>query len=155
LTLHQQVRTFIREHYSGTLTRGNAAVMERHLQDCGECTAYAETLRNTIQEVRREMGAVVASGGMVRHTKSGVRRAAMRMQKREERMSALGIACAIAGLWALLSIPLLWEGTRWLGAHSNVPMLVWETLAVVAWLMPSGIAVTIGVWSRKIKALEG
>ena len=155
MTVHQQVRNFIREHYSGTLAPANAEIMNVHLQACEECSSYRETLQNTILEVRREMGQVMASGGLVRHTKSGVRRAALRMQKREERMSALGIACAIAGLWALLSIPLLWEGTRWLGGHTNVPMLVWESLAVVAWLMPSGLAVTLGVWSRKIRALEG
>jgi hypothetical protein len=148
ITIHQQMRELMPDRIAGELAPGDAEWVDLHLQSCAECSNFRDSLLGTVAGVRREIGRVVASGSMVRRTQSGVRRAAVQMQKREERMSALWIACVIAGLWALLSIPLIWEGTRWLGGHTSVPNYVWQTVAIFLWLMPAGLAVGVGVWSR-------
>jgi len=70
-------------------------------------------------------------------------------------MGPLWIACALAGLWALLSIPLIWEGAQWLAGHTNVSIVVWQTAAVFVWLMPAGLSVALGVWARGLQAVEG
>ena len=154
MTIHGKVQALLRERLTTAILVEEAKLIESHLPVCAACSLVDEELNSKIRQVRRELGTVVASAPLVRHTKSGVRRAAMQMQKRQERMSPLWIASAIACLWALLSIPLIWEGTQWIGGHTSVPMYVWQTAAVFVWLMPTGIAVALGVWSRDMRAVE-
>lgn len=76
------------------------------------------------------------------------------MRERQERISPLWISCAIASLWAMISIPFLWEGFAWLGSHGRVADLVWQSGFVVAWLMPFGLAAALLLWTRGDKAVQ-
>jgi anti-sigma factor RsiW len=154
ITIHQQICGLLPDRFAGSLAPGDIEWMDSHLSACTDCNARFEEFRGTVQGVRREVGSVMAGAPLVRRTQSGVRRAAIRMRKREERMAPLWIATAIAALWAVLSLPLIWEGTQWFGNHTSVPMFVWQSAAVVVWLMPTGIAVAMGIWTRTLRMLE-
>jgi anti-sigma factor RsiW len=154
ITIHQQICGLLPDRLAGQLAPGDVEWMDSHLQVCTDCHARFDELRATVQGVRREVGGVTASAPLVRRTQSGVRRAAVQMRKRQERMAPLWIACAIAGLWAVLSLPLIWEGTRWFGHHTSLPMFVWQSAAVVVWLMPTGIAIAMGIWTRGLRVIE-
>lgn len=154
ISIHQQICGLLPDRMAGQLAPGDVEWMDAHLQSCNDCNARFEELRSTVRDVRREVGSVMASAPLVRRTQSGVRRAAVQMRKREERMAPLWIASAIAALWAVLSLPLIWEGTRWVGNHTSVPMYVWQTGAVVVWLMPTGIAIAMGVWTRGLRVVQ-
>jgi anti-sigma factor RsiW len=154
ITIHQQICGLLPDRLAGQLAPGDVEWIDGHLMACAECSARFEALCATVQGVRREIGSVTASAPLVRRTQSGVRRAAVQMRKRQERMAPLWIASAIAALWALLSVPFIWEGTRWFGDHTSVPMYVWQSAAIGVWLMPTGIAISMGIWTRGLRTQE-
>ena len=154
-SLHERARALMNRSLVEEVTAEERSCLDLHVDGCTPCSAHRVALLETINGVHSELGAVSASAALVRKTQSAVRIRAAEMQRTEERMGPLWIACMLAGLWALLSIPLIWEGTRWLAGHTSVSMFVWQTAAVFVWLMPAGLSVALGVWARGLHAVEG
>lgn len=153
-SLHERARNLLQQGLAAELSRSDAEWLGLHLTLCPECGARREEDRNMIGAIHQEVGSVCASAALVRRTRMAVRDRARQMHDNGERISLVGIASAIACLWAILSMPLIWEGTRWLAGHTEAPVLVWHAAAVFVWLMPAGLIVALGVWARGMRALE-
>src|SRR3954470_658617 len=91
---------------------------------------------------------VYANPAMVRATQMRVRARAAEMRLQQETMRPLWISSALALAWAVLSMPLLWQGFAWLGRVNHVPDLVWQTGFVIIALTPLTAVGTIGLASR-------
>jgi hypothetical protein len=154
-SIHERARALLNRSVVEEITLEERTWLHLHVDGCTPCSAHRVALLETINGVHGELGTVSASAALVRKTQSAVRIRAAELQRNEERMGPLWIACMLAGLWALLSIPLIWEGTQWLAGHTSVSMFVWQTAAVFAWLMPAGLSVALGVWARGLHAVEG
>ena len=128
--------------------------LEEHLVACEACSEASRSMHEIANQLRSPQGGVNAGSYLVRTTQLRVRQRAMQMRERQERMSPLWISCAIASLWALISVPLLWEGFAWLGGRGMIADLVWQSSFVVAWLMPFGLVAALLLWTRGEKAIQ-
>jgi hypothetical protein len=155
LSIHERARALLNRSVVEDISAEERMWLDLHVDGCTPCSAHRVALLETINGVHSELGSVSASAALVRKTQSAVRIRAAELQRNEERMGPLWIACMLAGLWALLSIPLIWEGTQWLAGHTSVSIVVWQTAAVFVWLMPAGLSVALGVWARGMSAVEG
>lgn len=155
VSVHERARALLNRSVVEEISGDERCWLDLHVDGCTPCSAHRVALLETINGVHSQIGAVSASAALVRKTQSAVRHRAAQLQRDEERMGPLWIACMLAGLWALLSIPLIWEGTRWLAGHTSVSIFVWQTAAVFVWLMPAGLSVALGVWARGLRAVEG
>jgi len=155
ISIHERARALLNRSVVEEITAQEREWLDLHVDGCTPCSAHRVALLETINGVHAELGTVSASAALVRKTQSAVRIRAAELHRQDERMGPLWIACALAGLWALLSIPLIWEGAQWLAGHTNVSIVVWQTAAVFVWLMPAGLSVALGVWARGLQAVEG
>ena len=128
--------------------------LEEHLAACEACAEASRGMHEIANQLRSRAGGINAGSYLVRTTQLRVRQRAMQMRERQERMSPLWISCAIASLWALISVPLLWEGFSWLGGRGMVADLVWQSGFVVAWLMPFGLVAALLLWTLGEKAIQ-
>jgi anti-sigma factor RsiW len=128
--------------------------LEDHLTACENCAEESASMIELARELRGTQSAVTATNHLVRSTQMRVRERALQLREREERLSPLWISCTIASMWALISIPFLWEGFAWLGGHGRVANVIWQSGFVVAWLMPFGLAAALLLWLRGDKAIQ-
>jgi hypothetical protein len=154
-TIHERARALMNRSVCEQISEHESEWLSRHVFLCAACTSHKEALEESINGFRREVGSIIAAAPMVRRTQSAVRLRAAQLRRQEERMSPLWIACVIAGLWAILSLPLIWEGTHLFAGRTPLPTFVLQIAGVFLWLMPTGAAVALGVWSRGMRAVEG
>jgi hypothetical protein len=155
ISMHERARALLNRSVVEEISAEERSWLDFHVDGCTPCSAHRVALLETINGVHTELGSVSATAALVRKTQSAVRIRAAELHRHDERMGPLWIACMLAGLWALLSIPLIWEGTQWLAGHTSVSIFVWQTAAIFAWLMPAGLSVALGVWARGLRAVEG
>ena len=127
------------------------AWLEEHLVGCDLCSDDAAAMMQASSEVRAGSRQIVAQRSLVRSTQSRVRERAAEMREQDERMAPLWIAVALAGLWAIVSVPFIWTGVEYLGHWANLPALVWQTAAVFIWLMPTGIITALSLLTRGLR----
>jgi hypothetical protein len=81
----------------------------------------------------------------VRATQMRVRERAAELEQQRERMSPLAIACVLASIWALGSIPLTWQGFQMLAADLHWPNAVWQGAAIFTSIAPAALITGVGV----------
>lgn len=121
------------------------SLLQSHLAECGECALQMQAIQISLQEVQAVSASIAASATLVRSTQLRVRARARELKKQEDFMRPLGVAAAVAFLWAGASMPFLWEGFQWLGRNNNLPDMVWVTGFVVMALMPAAAVGTIAL----------
>jgi anti-sigma factor RsiW len=120
--------------------------LQSHLGICPSCAARSNTIENTRREMRGDV--VYANPAMVRATQMRVRERAAELRQQQETMRPLWISSALALAWAVLSMPLLWQGFAWLGRVNHIPDIVWQTGFGIMVLTPLTAVGTIGLASR-------
>jgi hypothetical protein len=76
------------------------------------------------------------------------------LQQEQEQMWPVWISSIVACMWAIVSVPFVWQGYEWLGHHADLPTFLWQTLAVATWLMPAGALTTLALYLRGNKVLH-
>src|SRR5438874_2611002 len=120
--------------------------LQSHLAKCSSCYEQSQTINNAVLEMRSDV--VYANPVMVRATQMRVRERAAEMHQQQETMRPLWISSALALGWAVLSMPLLWQGFAWFGGINHLPDLVWQTGFGIMALAPITAVGTIGMASR-------
>src|SRR3954462_2063909 len=82
--------------------------LHSHLGVCSSCYDQSQTINAAVREMRNEV--VYANPVMVRATQLRVRVRAAKLRQNEESRRPLWISSALALVWALMSMPLLWQG---------------------------------------------
>ena len=120
--------------------------LQSHVAACPACSEQSQTINNAVHDMRNDI--VYANPVMVRATQMRVRERAAEMRQQRETMRPLWLASALALGWAVVSMPLLWQGFAWFGGANHVPDLVWQTGFTVMALAPITAVGTIGLASR-------
>lgn len=120
--------------------------LEGHLSSCPPCTERFQEIQNAVREMHNDI--VYANPSMVRATQIRVRERAEQLRRQQETMRPLWISSALALGWAVVSMPLLWQGFAWLGHITHSPDVVWQTGFAVMALAPITAVGTIGLASR-------
>jgi len=136
--LHEQAKELIA--CGGSLTDSQQSLLQTHLRDCDSCRAYAQAADQAIRSVRSVP--VAADRALVRATQMRVRARAEQLRRRQERLWLVWMSCAVVGLSAAITTPLLWRGFEWIGESFQVSNLVWQVGFAVFWITP---ALTAGV----------
>jgi predicted anti-sigma-YlaC factor YlaD len=135
--LHEQARELIA---SGGLTDSQQSWLRTHMQDCESCRAYAQAADQVVRSLHSVP--MAADRSLVRATQMRVRSRAQELQRRHERLWLVWMSCALVGLSAAITTPLLWRGFQWAGESVQVSNLVWQVGFAVFWITP---ALTAGV----------
>jgi predicted anti-sigma-YlaC factor YlaD len=147
--LHRQARELIA---CGGLTDSQQAWLRTHMQDCDLCREYAQAADQVVRSLHSVP--VAAGRSLVRATQMRVRTRAQELQRRQERLWLVWMSCAVVGLSAAITTPLLWRGFQWAGEFVQVSNLVLQVGFAVFWITP---ALTAGVLlvARGTHLMEG
>ena len=134
------------------LSERDSGFLQRHLATCPGCSDQSQLINNTVHVMRSDV--VYAYPAMVRATQMRVRARAAEMRQQQEAMRPLWISSALALGWAVVSMPLLWQGFAWFGGINHLPDLVWQTGFSVMALAPLAAVGTVGLASRMRKTVS-
>jgi predicted anti-sigma-YlaC factor YlaD len=112
----------------------SAAWLVAHLHNCASCRSFAENAAETIRGIRAI--SIAAGRSLVSATQMKVRRRALELQRRRERLWMVSVSCIAVTVCALLSTFILWRGFEWLGERAAVPSSVWQVAFLVLCGMP-------------------
>src|SRR3954470_19827538 len=93
--------------------------LQSHLAGCSACCEQSLAINSAVSEMRNDV--VYAQPAMVRATQLRVRARAAELHRQQETMRPLWIASALALAWAVMSMPLLWQGFAWMGQTTHTP----------------------------------
>ena len=128
------------------LNESDSRFLESHIASCLSCQERSNPIDSAVHQMRSAV--VYADPVMVRATQMRVRERAAEMRRQQESMRPLWISSALALGWAVLSMPLLWQGFAWLGHTVHMPDIVWQSGFGIMALTPLMAVGTVGVASR-------
>jgi hypothetical protein len=146
---HERAQELLLEHNAGGLAKNDHVWLHSHLIGCAACSAKADAIGTTVEELRGVSRRITCSRMLARSAQMRVRERAAEMQLHRERMSPLVIACALACVWAIGAIPLSWHGFSSLAHTWQLPAMVWQVAAVIFALAPAALITAIGVAMRR------
>lgn len=120
--------------------------LQSHIASCPSCFEQSQTINSAVNEMRSAI--TYANPSMVRATQMRVRARAAELRQQQETLRPLWISSALALGWAMVSMPLLWQGFSWLGHTIHMPELVWQTGFGIMALAPITAVGTIGLASK-------
>jgi predicted anti-sigma-YlaC factor YlaD len=126
-------------------------LLQTHLACCSSCCEQSLAINRAVSEMRGDV--VYAQPAMVRATQLRVRARAAELERQQEMMRPLWIASALALVWALVSMPLLWQGFAWMGHTTHIPDLMWQTAFGFMALAPVTAVSAIGAAKFRQKAI--
>ena len=153
--IHTEVREIMLQSRAERWHRSTEqeVLLQSHLAECGECAREMEAIQTSLREVQAVSASIAAGSTLVRSTQLRVRARARELKKQEEFMRPLGIAAAVAFLWAGASMPFIWQGFQWLGSNNNLPDMVWVSGFIAMTLMPAAAVGTIALARSQQKAV--
>jgi anti-sigma factor RsiW len=95
------------------LTAAERAWLDSHLEACGDCSVYAESLERAIAALRTFQAPV--DSALMEATRRRLHLRARELHEQEVRMRALWMACGLSWVLGVLTAPLLWWGLEWIG----------------------------------------
>lgn len=138
---HERARSLIALAGPEALSGADQAWLAEHVEECASCRAFAENVRETVHALRAIP--IAAERSLVSTTQMRVRRRALELQGRRERLWLVSVSCIAVTLSALLSAVALWRGFEWLGTRAQLASSVWQIGFLVFCLMPALVA---GIW---------
>ena len=126
--------------------------LDGHLESCVRCAEHAAALERAVTSLRSV--SIPLEPALVRATQFRVRRRARELHEQESRMQGLWISCALSWVLGALSAPLLWWGFQWIGRHTALPDVAWQTAFVLWWVMPAAATAAVLAGLRAHAAKE-
>jgi predicted anti-sigma-YlaC factor YlaD len=111
------------------------AWLAAHLETCAPCRAFADNAAETIRGMRAI--SIAAGRSLVSTTQMNVRRRALELRRRRERLGMVLVSCIAVTVGALVSTFILWRGFEWLGVREDLPSSVWQVAFLVFCVMPA------------------
>jgi len=122
--VHEQVREWIASAGAEGLTDAQPSWVQAHVEDCETCRNYAEAASQLIRSLRSVP--MAADLSLVRTTQMRVRLRAQQLRQKQERLWLIWASCALVGLTAATTTPLLWRSFQWMGEWARVSSPVWQ-----------------------------
>ena len=135
---HERARSLIALAGPEAFSGADQEWLAEHVEECASCRAFAENVRETIHALRAIP--IAAERSLVSTTQMRVRRRALELQGRRERLWLVSVCCTAVTLSALIGTVALWRGFEWLGARAQLASSVWQIGFFVFCLMPALVA---------------
>jgi hypothetical protein len=120
--------------------------LERHLQDCHQCAAFAMSTHQALQSLRSF--SVSVPPALARRTQMRVHLRIHELAESRRRLCALWVSCALSWVVGVASAPLVWRAFAWLGRESRLPAFAWQAGFVLWWFIPAGAALGMILWYK-------
>jgi len=120
---HQEIRRLIATS-ADDLSEAEHALLHAHLQDCGSCREYAAVTAEIVGALRGI--SVAADPRLVLNTQARVRARVFALRQRQQWLTLVALACALVGLSAAITTPLIWRAFDWIGTYAGVSRPVWQ-----------------------------
>jgi hypothetical protein len=135
---HAGAKQLIDQHHVEGLAAQERAWLDAHLQDCGDCAAFAQSTEEALRAMRT--AAIPFPAGLAGRTQFRVHLRAQQLQEREPRRLAVWAVAGMSWLLGIATAPYVWQLFAWAGERVHVPKLVWELGFGLWWLIPASIA---------------
>jgi anti-sigma factor RsiW len=136
--VHERAQALIALADAQNVSAPDRTWLDRHLEECSACRAYASDTRDVIHALRS--WPVAASSSLVAATQLRVRLRAQELQRRQERLWLVSISCVLVTLSAGFTTLLAWRSWAWLGQQLQISSLTWQVFFVLVWIAPVLIA---------------
>jgi hypothetical protein len=123
--------------------------LEQHLQGCAECTAHAGEMENTLRSLRQV--SVQVNPELVARTRLAVHLRASELHGRQSQWIPLWMSCALSWVLGGLTLPLVWQGIKWVEGYLSLPSPVGIFLLMLWWALPTLVVAAL-VGTKKIWA---
>jgi hypothetical protein len=135
---HERARRLIALSGPDSLSSSDQAWLQQHVNACPACRNFAESITGTVHALRAIPFA--ADGRLVAATQQLVRRRALDLQRRRERLWLVCVSCTVVTVFAVLSTIALWQGFAWLGAEAHLAPSIWQVAFLVFCGTPALVA---------------
>jgi anti-sigma factor RsiW len=149
---HARAQELLLDRKAGVIGEKEFSWLESHLGRCPGCSEHAANLEAAVQDLRAASRDVTANRQLVRATQMRVRERAAELEALRERMSPLAVACSIACIWALGSIPLTWQGFQMLATTLHLSNAVWQGAAIFTSIAPAALITGVGIAIKRERA---
>jgi len=135
---HARAKRLIDQHHVEGLAAQERAWLDAHLQDCGDCAAFAHSTEEALRAMRT--AAIPFPAGLASRTQFRVHLRAQQFLEREPRRLAVWAVAGMSWVLGIATAPYVWQLFSWVGERLHVPKLVWELGFGLWWLIPASIA---------------
>lgn len=139
--IHQRARRLILDLKAMGLEQEESRWLDRHLDECAKCAAYAVSTERALAVLR--MASETPSPTLVRATEFSVRRSARNLGDVESSRRMIVVSCCLAAAFGAVFQPYLWRLFGWAGAYLNLPDPAWQAAFVAMWLLPGIVSVLL------------
>jgi predicted anti-sigma-YlaC factor YlaD len=136
---HDEVRRLVATSASD-LSEAQQALLQAHLQDCGPCRDYAAATAEIVRALRGVP--LAADPRLVLNTQARVRARAFVLRERQQWLTLVALACALVGLSAAITTPLVWRAFQWMGTYAGLSRPLWQVGFAFYWMVP-GLLVSV------------
>jgi anti-sigma factor RsiW len=143
---HERARMLLAAARVEGLKAAERAWLGSHLDACGDCRVYAESLDRAVAVVRSFQAPV--DPALMEATRRRLHLRAREIREHEARMRALWMACGLSWVLGVLTAPLLWWGLEWIGHRFLVPQPVWVTAFLFSWIVPAAVVAAALAWRQ-------
>jgi predicted anti-sigma-YlaC factor YlaD len=131
---HERAREMLALGAAGQFAAPQQAWLERHVEACDTCRAFAQAAGDVVQALRSIP--VAADWSLVAATQMRVRQRARELRQREERMWLVAVSCVAVTLTAVLTNLACWRGFGWLAERTHVSAVAWPVAFAAFFIVP-------------------
>ena len=150
MEMHERARRLIDAARIEGISPDERDWLDAHLEQCLECSAHSESTERALHSLRGIPMQI--DPAVVNATRLKVQHRAAELREQRERARTLWIACGLSWAWGVISAPLLWRASEWIGQSLHVADLVWQAGFLLMWFLPGSIAAAFLAWRHTQQA---
>ncbi len=131
---HERAQHLIDASHVESISAGDRAWLDAHLEACESCAGYAERTEQAIRAWRSVH--IHTDPALVSRTRMRVRLRALELGAPGESMWPVWVSGALSCLCMVISAPYAWQWLSWLAARAGVPAGLLAGVAFLFWFTP-------------------
>jgi hypothetical protein len=136
--LHSRARQLFAQERVEGLSTADSDWLAQHLQQCTECSAFAQEMENGLRMLRS--APVPFPKDLANRTQFRVRLRAQELREREPRHRLLWAVCGASWILGVASAPYVWRLFEWFGQRTGTPKLALQLGFGLWWAIPALVA---------------
>ena len=136
--LHSRARQLFAQERIEGLSAADRDWLAQHLQQCTECSAFAQEMENGLRMLRS--APVPFPKDLASRTQFRVRLRAQELREREPRHRLLWAVCGASWILGVASAPYVWRLFEWFGQRTGAPKIALQLGFGLWWAIPALVA---------------
>jgi hypothetical protein len=136
--LHSRARQLFAQERVEGLSAADREWLGQHLQQCTECSAFAQEIETGLRMLRAEP--IPFPKDLASRTQFRVRLRAQELREREPRHRLLWAVCGASWILGVASAPYVWRLFEWFGQRTGAPKIALQLGFGLWWAIPALVA---------------